>query len=130
MAERISAINLDTGLYSGDIGLGKDYYLNNLYEDIIFVKYIDTNKNGTKQEGGLVVPIETNELVWRKGEVLMVGPDVKYTKVGDLVVFPNDKGLVSSTVIYKSKDGKIEKAHNSIFINEFRLFGVCKKIEA
>ena len=129
MAERVSAINLDTGLYSGDVGLGKDYYLDNVYTDIVFIKYIDTNENGAKQEGGLYIPTETDELVWRKGEVLMVGPDVKHTKVGDLVVFPNDKGLVSSTVIYKSKDGKIEKASNSIFINEFRLFGFCKKLE-
>lgn len=129
MGSRVSNINLDTGLYSGDIGLGKDYYLDTMYTDILLIKYIDTNEGGQKEEGGLIVPTETNELVWRKGEVLMVGPNVEHTKVGDLVVFPNDKGLVSSTVVYKDSEGNVKTAGSCIFLNEYRLFGTCKAIK-
>ena len=124
---RKSNINLDTGLYSGDIGLGKDYYTDSLYADFVLVKYIDTNEGGQREEGGLIVPTLTSDLNWRKGEVLMCGPLVQYTKPGDIVTFPNDKGLVTSTISYKSRTGEIEQTNNAIFLDEMRIFAKLKK---
>lgn len=127
VATRKSDINLDTGLYTGDIGLGGEYYTNSLYSDFVLVKYIDTNQGGEREEGGLLVPTLTNDLHWRKGEVLMVGPLVEYTEPGDLVVFPNDKGLVTATISYKNAEGNIEETNNAIFLDERRLFAKLRR---
>ena len=124
-----SDINLDSGLYTGNIGLGGEYYLNLIYDDIVFLKYIDTNEGGEREEGGLRIPTLTNDLNWRKGEVLMVGPAVEHTKPGDLVVFPNDKGLLTATVSYLDRDGSIKETNNGIFLNEHRLFAKLQKKE-
>lgn len=119
---RKSDINLDSGLYTGDIGLGGEYFIDLIYDDIVLVKYIDMNDGGEREEDGLKIPVVTNDLHWRKGKVLMVGPLVEHTKPDDLVIFPNDKGLVTATVAYKNKDGIVEETHNATFLNEHRLF--------
>lgn len=126
---RKSEINLDKGLYTGDIGLGNEYYADLVYDDIILVKYIDINLGGQREEGGLIIPELTNDLHWRKGEVLMVGPLVQNCKPGDLVVFPNDKGLPSTTISFLNKNGKVEEATNVIFLNEHKLFARIQKKE-
>lgn len=126
-AYKKSNINIDTGLYSGDIGLGGDYYTTSLYSDFVLVKYIDTNESGQQEVGGLLVPTLTTDLSWRKGEVLMCGPHVLNTKPGDIVTFPNDKGLVTSTVFYMSKEGTVDEAKNAVFLNEERIFAKLKK---
>lgn len=123
---RKSDINLDTGLYTGDLGLGGDFFIDTLYSDFVLVKYIDTNAGGEREEGGLIVPTLTNDLHWRKGEVLMCGPLVEHTVPGDLVTFPNDKGLVTAKVSYKNKYGQIEQTENAIFLDERRLFAKLK----
>lgn len=122
-----SNINLDTGLYSGDIGLGDEYYVKSLFSDIMLVKYIDINESGLREIDGLRVPTLTNDVVWRKGEVVMVGPDAKVISPGDLVIFPNDKGLPTSTVFYLTKDGNIEESGNAIFLDEARVFAKISK---
>ena len=126
---RKSEINLDKGLYTGDIGLGNEYYADLVYDDIVLVKYIDINSSGQREEGGLIVPELTNDLHWRKGEVLMVGPLVENTKAGDLVVFPNDKGLPSTSISFLNKDGVVETAENVIFLNEHKLFARLQRRE-
>lgn len=129
VATRKSDINLDTGLYTGDIGLGGDFYTDSLYSDFVLVKYIDTNEGGEREEGGLLVPTLTNDLHWRKGVVLMVGPLAENTQPGDLVVFPNDKGLPTSTISYRCQDGTVEEANNAIFLDERRIFAKLQKKE-
>lgn len=126
---RKSEINLDKGLYTGNIGLGGEYYADLVYDDIIMIKYIDINLGGQREEGGLIIPELTNDLHWRKGEVLMVGPLVDHTKPGDLVVFPYDKGLVSTSISFKNKDGVIEEANNVVFVTEHKLFARIQKRE-
>lgn len=120
-AQKLSDINLDKGLYSGDIGLGKNFYLKSLYTDLIFIEYLDVNVSGQREEDGLIVPTLTNDMHWRKGIVRMVGANVSHTKVGDVVCFPNDKGLQTASVSFLL-NGKIHHTDNGIFLDERRLF--------
>lgn len=121
---RKSLIDLDS--YSkGNFGIGNDYILSFLFDDILLVEYVDEVSDGSGDavlRDGLYVP--TNALIkaWRKARVILAGPGVKYCKKGDIVLFPNDKGVAVSNVEIDGY-GKIGKG---VFLNEQRLFGICK----
>ena len=59
---------------------------------------------------------------WRKAQVILAGPNVKFVKVGDIVMFPNDKGVTISNI---EIDG-YGTLKQGMFLNEQRLFGICK----
>ena len=62
-------------------------------------------------------------VAWRKGEVILAGPDCKYIKGGEVVIFPNNLGVgIANADI--SGYGILKKG---IFLNESRLFGIAKK---
>lgn len=120
-----SLIDLD-GYNKGNFGIGNDYILSFLFDDILLVEYVDEVSDGTGDavlRDGLYVP--TNALIkaWRKARVILAGPGVKYCKKGDIVLFPNDKGVAVSNVEIDGH-GKINKG---VFLNEQRLFGICKQ---
>ncbi len=73
-------------------------------------------------KGGIVVPSNALNKAWRKGKVILSGPDAKYTKEGDIVIFPNNMGVTISGVTITGK-GKVKKG---VFLNEERMFGICK----
>lgn len=124
-----SDINLDKGTYSGDLGLSNNFYVAEPYADFVLVEYIDIQGDTITTPDGLVVPVTNKQLTWRKGRVLQVGPWVRHSKVGDLVVFPFNRGLVTSSIHYKDADGNIKVAQDAIFINDEKLFGKLGKIE-
>jgi len=98
------------------------YELKDVLDDIILVKYVDCNDEGTEiLKDGVWVPINTSTFTWRIGEVLLAGPNCTLVKVGDHVCFPNDKGIAVGNLEIANK-GKIR---NSCFLNEDRIFGVC-----
>ena len=74
---------------------------------------------------GIYVPTNTLSKAWRKARVILTGPEVKYAKKGDIVMFPNDKGAPVSNM---EIDG-YGKIHKGMFLNEQRLFGICKPIK-
>jgi cellobiose-specific phosphotransferase system component IIB len=78
------------------------------------------------QRNGLYVPTNAMTKAWRKGKVVLVGPTAQYCKKDDIVVFPNDKGAAVSNLIVENY-GKISKG---MFLNEQRLFGICKRVDA
>lgn len=111
----------------GNFGFGEDYKLRFLFEDIILVEYIDEvddGGSGAINRGGIFVPTNAMTKAWRKAKVILVGPKVEYAKVGDIVIFPNDKG-VSVSKIEVSGHGFLKKG---MFLNEKRLFGICDKV--
>jgi cellobiose-specific phosphotransferase system component IIB len=55
--------------------------------------------------------------------VLLTGPNVKYAKKGDIVIFPNNLGITVSNVDIEGY-GKIT---DGVFLNEGRMFGICKQ---
>jgi co-chaperonin GroES (HSP10) len=83
---------------------------------------MDLSENGDNvKRNGIFIPTNSIRNTWRKGKVLLVGTDVKHTKVGDIVLFPHDRGLIVSNVEV-SGYGRLKKG---MFLNEQRLFGIC-----
>lgn len=103
------------------------YQLRDVLDDIILVKYVDCNDEGTEiLRNGVWVPINVSTYTWRIGKVLLAGPNCKLVKVGDTVCFPNDRGIQAGNLEVKNS-GNIK---NSCFLNEDRIFGVCEPVES
>ena len=64
---------------------------------------------------------------WRKGKVLIAGPNVRYCKINDIVIFPNDKGASVANIDIKLVNGEVYKIKKGMFLNEQRIFGVCSE---
>ena len=105
----------------GDFNMD-EFVLSEIYGDIILVEYIDLSGDGDSiLRNGLFVPVNSQTKAWRKAKVVLVGADVRNTKVGDIVMFPNDKGVTVSGMEVKGY-GKLKQG---MFLNEQRLFGKC-----
>lgn len=109
----------------GDFGL-EDLELTFILDDILLVEYIDLSddKDGLMRNG-IYIPTNAQTKAWRKAKVILVGPHAQYTKVGDIVVFPNNLGVTIANMAIK--DHGIIK--NGVFLNEDRIFGICKPKE-
>ena len=105
----------------GDFGLD-DYELSFIFDDILLIEYVDETEKGDVLRNGIVVPTNALNKAWRRGRVILAGPETKYAKEGDVVVFPNNMGVTISGVEVTGK-GKVKKG---IFLNEERMFGICK----
>jgi len=107
---------------AGDFGL-EDFELSFIFDDILLVEYIDlTDDRDGILRNGIYIPTNTMTKAWRKAKVILTGPNALYTKVGDIVVFPNDLGVTVANMSIKDY-GVIR---NGIFLNENRVFGICK----
>lgn len=127
LATKRSLIDLD-GHSDGDFGLGDEFNLSFVFDDIILIEFIDEDSDGAGdmiERGGIYVPTNTLSKAWRKGKVILAGPEVKYAKKGDVVMFPNDKGAPVANMEIDGY-GKIRKG---MFLNEQRLFGICKPLK-
>jgi cellobiose-specific phosphotransferase system component IIB len=71
---------------------------------------------------GIYVPTNALTKAWRKARVILAGPDAKYTKVGDIVIFPNNLGVTVANIDIEN----VGSIKNGIFLNENRIFGICK----
>lgn len=117
-------IDLDANS-EGFFGLD-DYKLSFLFDDIVLVEFIDEiedNKGSVFKRNGLFVPTNVNTKAWRKAEVVLTGPNVAYCKKGDIVIFPNDKGVTVANMEIEGY-GTVKKG---MFLNEQRMFGIAKK---
>lgn len=107
----------------GDFGL-EDFELGFIFDDILLVEYIDLSENRDGiMRNGLYIPTNALTKAWRKAKVVLAGPGVKYTKVGDIILFPNNLGVTVANLDI-SGYGKVPKG---VFLNESRVFGICKK---
>ena len=100
-----------------------DFELSFIFDDILLIEYIDETVDGEVERNGILVPTNALTKAWRKGKVILAGPDAKYAKEGDIVIFPNNVGVSISGISVTGK-GKITKG---IFLNEERMFGICKR---
>lgn len=121
-----SVIDLSTQ-NSGDFGL-QDHKLSFIFDDIILVKYIDLDADDGDliKRGSLFIQAAAVRAAWRKAEVILVGPNVKYAKPGDIVIFPNDKGITVANIEVEGY-GLLKRG---MFLNEQRIFGICKPISS
>jgi hypothetical protein len=106
----------------GDFGL-EDFELSFIFDDILLVEYIDlTDDRDGILRNGIYIPTNTMTKAWRKAKVILAGPNALYTKVGDIVVFPNNLGVTVANMAIKDHG----VVRNGIFLNENRVFGICK----
>ena len=108
---------------SGDFGLD-DFVLSFIFDDIVLVEYVDTASDGDGiVRNGIYIPTNTLTQAWRKAKVILAGPNVKYAKKDDIVVFPNNLGVTVSNLDIEGY-GKI---NDGVFLNESRMFGICRQ---
>ena len=110
------------------------------YPDFILddVDFIERNEMSyyeveLEKGGAEIVAVDTSSnKTWRKARVLMVGPACLNTHVGDIILFPNDKGLPSGEVEYIQQTGQeqnvVSVAKNGIFLSEHRIFATLSNI--
>lgn len=104
-----------------DFGL-TDYNLCSLFDDLLLAEYVDETLDGDIIRDGVIVPANTIQRAWRVGRVILAGTGCKNVKPGNHIIFPHDKGIPISGITIEGH-GKLE---HGIFLNEERLFGVCK----
>lgn len=103
--------------------LGQDFNLDGwkltkVLDDILMCQYIDVSEDGTEvKRGSIYVPVNAVNFTWRLAKVILAGPDCKTVKEGDIVVFPNDKGI---------QVANMNNLKHVVFLNETRIFGVCE----
>lgn len=131
----VSDINLESPNCAGDIAI-RGFVLDSLYDDFVFADYIDIDNGYIKHESGLVTVDTSTTKTWRKARVIMVGPACRTTSPGDIILFPNDKGLPCGEVDYIShleeselvpEQDILETAKNGIFLSEHRIFAKLLK---
>jgi hypothetical protein len=103
-----------------DVPLPEDYEIVELLSNVIAVEYVDVAPDGKSlMRNGIILPNQVvDHRAWRVAKVKLAGPDCKQVKVGDVVIFPGDRGLQSI-----QKNGVM-----MIFLSEERIFGICKPI--
>lgn len=120
-----SHIDLSDSSLPSDFGM-EDYVLSKVFDDVVLVEYCDLHgaEDGSEYitRNGIAIPVNQVHNAWRKGKVILIGPRVSYTQVGDIVVFPNNMGI-PITNLEVENHGKIRKG---LFLNEQRMFGICK----
>ena len=106
--------------------IDQDYELGFVFDDIILVEFIDEISDGhgdAVMRGGVYIPTNSVQRAWRKAKVILAGPECKYIKGGEIVIFPNNLGVgIANADI--SGYGPLKKG---VFLNESRLFGIAKK---
>ena len=104
-----------------DIPLPEDYEIVELLSNVISVEYVDVASDGKSiMRNGIILPNQViDNRAWRVAKVTLAGPACKQVKVGDVIIFPGDRGLQSI-----QKNGKM-----LVFLSEERIFGICKPIE-
>jgi co-chaperonin GroES (HSP10) len=103
--------------------LGQDFNLDGwkltkVLDDILMCQYIDVSQDGTEvKRGSIYVPINAVNFTWRLAKVILAGPECKTVKEGDVIVFPNDKGI---------QVANMNDMKHIVSLNEARIFGVCE----
>ena len=109
--------NVQLEAYKSDTFELSDWTLTSVLDDILMVQYVDASETGREVlRNGIYVSVDVTTHVWRVGKIILAGPNCRFTKEGDYVVFPNDKGIRASN---------INGIKNIVFLNEARIFGVC-----
>jgi co-chaperonin GroES (HSP10) len=104
-----------------DVPLPEDYEIVELLSNVISVEYVDVASDGKSiMRNGIILPNQViDNRAWRVAKVTLAGLACKQVKVGDVIIFPGDRGLQSI-----QKNGKM-----LVFLSEERIFGICKPIE-
>jgi len=120
-----SLIDLDT--YHNDSFSLYGYKLNKVLDDILLVQYVDLSEDGKSViRNGILIPLAQVQKTWRLARVILAGPLCKYAEPGDIVCFPDDKGIKVDNISIKGIEGSVK---DCVFLNEQGIFGVCEPEE-
>jgi len=124
LAPQKSHLDLSDSALPTDFGLD-DFVLTKLFDDVILIEYCDMVSEETGDyvmRGSIAIPVAQIHNAWRKGKVLLKGPNVRYTDIGEIVMFPTNMGIGISNIDVEGH-GMLK---HGLFINEQRMFGGCK----
>jgi len=122
-----SVINLDTYQNTDTFSL-QGYNLCKVMDDIVLAQFVDLSEDGRSViRNGIHIPLAQVQRTWRLAKVILIGPEVKYTKPGDIVCFPDDKGIKVDNMSIKGYDKPLR---DCLFLNEQRFFGICEELES
>lgn len=98
-----------------------EWDITDVLDDIIMVQFVDVPEDGDGDyimRRGIVVKTDPAKMLWRVGKVIIHGPKCsKQIKKGTYILMPNDRG------IHVPQIGEFKHV---AFINEERIFGLCK----
>ena len=90
-----------------------NWKLKKLTGTCLLVQYLDGGSSETNRNG-IILKVDEHSRVWRVGRVKMAGTECEHFKEGDVVLFPNDKGI---------KTSELNGWQDVVMINEGRVFG-------
>jgi hypothetical protein len=121
-----SLIDLSDKNLPVDFGM-EEYVLSRLMDDVMLLEFCDLQGSDDGVEyimrGGIAIPINNVMNAWRKGRVILKGPNVRYTEVGEIVMFPANMGVQIGNLEVEGY-GSVKKG---LFLNEQRMFGIAAK---
>ena len=121
-----SLIDLDTYQNTDHFSL-HGYKLSKVMDDIVLAQYSDLAEDGqTIERNGIYIPLSKVHRTWRIARVILAGPECKYSSVGDIVCFPDDKGVKVDNITVAGYDSPLR---NCLFLSEQRFFGVCEQVD-
>lgn len=103
----------------GQTSIPQDFEFEGVFGNILMCEAIDENDHGEVLRNGIWLKPEVTQKLWRRGRVILLGPDCKGLAVGDHVAYPSDRGLPMVSVNKKKY----------IFLSMDRLFGKLKPID-
>lgn len=103
------------------------YKLSKVMDDIVLAQYADLAEDGkTIERNGIYIPLSQVQKTWRIARVILAGPNCEYCKPGDIVCFPDDKGIKVDNITVVGHDLALR---NCLFLSEQRFFGVCEQVD-
>jgi len=121
-----SLIDLETYQETDTFSL-QGYKLSKVMDDIVLAQYVDLSNDGRSViRNGIHIPLSQVKRTWRLARVILVGPRCKFTTPGDVVCFPDDKGIKVDNLRVVGHDHSLR---DCIFLNEQRFFGICQDLE-
>mgnify|MGYP001498622374 FL=1 len=121
-----SLIDLDTYQETDTFSL-QGYKLSKVMDDIVLAQYVDLSNDGRSViRNGIHIPLSQVKRTWRLARVILVGPNCKFTTPGDVVCFPDDKGIKVDNLRVVGHDHSLR---DCLFLSEQRFFGICQDLE-
>lgn len=87
IANRLKSLTADEKIVNHDITFD-NWDIEYVYKEMVWIKRLDEPDATFVQKGLILLPVTQTKAPFAICEVLMVGPDVKKTKVGDFVFIP------------------------------------------
>ena len=117
---------IDLSEYRNDEFTLGNYQISKVLNDIILAEYVDCSDEAGLEikRGGVIIPVNAVSRAWRLGKIVLKGDGCGVVETGDIICFPSDKGIPVKNMVVEGH-GKVV---NGLFLNEERIFGVCKPL--